>query len=88
MRYNIKEGNVNLLLNRGRNAFESDTIMKTLQEVTFNNRKMFLLFQQELFDNVNEDDNLYLLEVMSNLFEPEQILDRFRNFLNTTNTEY
>ena len=25
---------------------------------------------------------------MSNLFEPEQILDRFRNFLNTTNTEY
>ena len=88
MRYNIKEGNVNLLLNRGRNAFESDTIIKTLQEVTFNNRKMFLLFQQELFDNVNEDDKLYLLEVMSNLFEPEQILDRFRNFLNTTNTEY
>ena len=41
MKYNYVEANINLLLNKGRTAFENDTIIKTLQEVAYNNRKIF-----------------------------------------------
>ena len=88
MKYNIFEANINLLVNKGRKEFEKDSIIRTLQEVSYNNRKIFLLFPQQLFDNVNEEDKLYLLEVISNLFEPEQMMNIFKSFMNTNNTEY
>ena len=88
MKYNIFEANINLLLSKGKTEFEKESIIKTLQEVTYNNRKIFLLFPQVLFDNANENDKLYILEVISNLFEPEQIINKFGAFMNTNNTEY
>ena len=88
MRYNIIEANINLLMNKDRKVFEKNSINKALQEVAYNNRKIFLLFPQPLFDNAKEDDKSYLLEVISNLFEPEQIMNRFRSFMNINNTEY
>ena len=88
MKYNIFEANTNLLLNKGRIEFEKDSIIKTLQEVVYNNRKIFLLFPQQLFDNANENDKLYILDIISNLFEPEQIMNKFGTFMNINNTEY
>ena len=88
MRYNAFEVNINLLLNKSKAEFEKDYIIKALQEVVYNNRKIFILFSQELFDNVNENDKLYLLEIISHLFEPEQTMNRFGAFMNINNTEY
>ena len=88
MRYNLIEANINLLINKGRTAFENDSIIKTLQEAAYNNRKLFLFFPQQLFENAKDNDKIYLLEVISNLFEPDQIMNKFESFMNTNNTEY
>ena len=88
MRYNYVEANINLLINKGRAAFQNETIIKTLQEVVYNNRKLFLIFPQELFANCSDEDKLSILDDISNLFDINQILNKFTQFLNVANTEY
>ena len=88
MRYNYVEANINLLINKGRAAFQNETIIKTLQEVVYNNRKLFLIFPQELFANSSDEDKLSILDDISNLFDINQILNKFTQFLNVANTEY
>ena len=85
---NYIEANISLLLNKGMSSFENDTIIKTLQEVAYNNKKIFLIFPQELFENASEEQQLHILDDISNLLDVNQILNRFTSFLNVANTEY
>ena len=88
MKYNYIEANISLLLNKGMSSIENDTIIKTLQEVAYNNKKIFLIFPQELFENASEEQQLHILDDISNLLDVNQILNRFTSFLNVANTEY
>ena len=88
MRYNYIEANINLLLTKGHKVFNREVIIKTLQEVAYNNKKIFLLFPQELFENASDTDKLLILDDISNLLDINQILIKFTSFLNVANTEY
>ena len=88
MKYNYVEANINLLLNKGITAFENETIIQSLREIGYNNKKIFLIFPQELFENISQEAQLLVLDDISNLLDINQIINRFTTFLNVANTEY
>ena len=63
--------------------FENDTIIKSLYEIVFNDKKSFIFFNHEIFNNINEDEQLYILEIISVLLEPTEIIERFNKFIFT-----
>ena len=81
MRYNYKEINIYELLTKNKEIFEENTIIKTLAEVVFNNKKIFLLFQHDIFNNLNEKEQIYIFELISSLMDPDVIIEKFSSFL-------
>ena len=85
MNYKYIDINMNKLLKKSKKLFEEETIMKTLAEVVFNNKKIFLLFQNEIFNNINEKEQIYIFELISSLIDSDIILEKYNSFLNLKN---
>ena len=80
MRYNYVNININKLLNKTKDIFEEDSIIKTLADVVFNNKKIFLIFQNDVFNNLDEEKQIYIFELISSLLDPDIILEKFKSF--------
>ena len=52
MRYNYVNININKLISKTKEIFEEESIIKTLADVVFNNKKIFLIFQHDIFNNL------------------------------------
>ena len=74
MRYNYVNININKLINKTKDIFEEDSIIKTLADVVFNNKKIFLIFQNDVFNNLDEEKQIYIFELISSLLDPDIIL--------------
>ena len=81
MRYNYIDINMHKLLSKNKEIFEEETIIRTLAEVVFNNKKIFLLFQHEVFNNLNEQKQIYIFELISSLIEPDIAFEKYRVFM-------
>ena len=85
IRYKFIDINIYKLMTKNKEIFEEETIIKTLAEVVFNNKKIFLLFQHEIFNKLNENEQLYIFELISSLTEPDIIIEKFSSFLDIKN---
>ena len=85
MNYKYIDINLYKLLTKNKKQFEEETIIKALSEVVFNNKKIFLLFQNEIFNNMNEKEQLYIFELISSLIDPDIVLEKYNTFLDTKN---
>ena len=81
MRYNYVNININKLLNKTKEIFEEESIIKTLADVVFNNKKIFLIFQHDIFNNLNEEKQVYIFELISSLLDPNIILEKYKSFM-------
>ena len=80
MRYNYMDINIYKLISKTREIFEEETIIKTLAEVVFKDKKLFLLFQHEIFNNLNENEQIYIFELISALIEPDIVIEKYSSF--------
>ena len=80
MRYNYVNASINKLMNKTKDIFEQESIIKTLADVVFNNKKIFLIFQHDLFNNSNEDIQMYIFELISSLLDPNVVMEKFKAF--------
>ena len=85
MKYNYIDINIHKLLTKSKDFFEEETIIKTLAEVVFNDKKIFILFQNDIFDKIDEDMKIYIFELISALIDPDVAIERFRNFMELIN---
>ena len=83
--YTYIQIDLNSLIKKGKENFEKKFLVDCIQNAVYNNRKIFLIFNQELFDNYNlsEEYQIYLLEIIVILLNPNEILDKI-NFINET----
>ena len=87
MRFKYVEININKLISRGKYIFEKDNIVKIVNDAVFNNTKTFLFFQNDIFDNINDDDKLYILETISLLLNQNNYFNKFNVFRNHEKTK-
>ena len=80
MRYNYININMNKLINKNKEIFEEESIIKTLAEVVFNNKKIFLIFQHDIFNNLNKENQIYIFELISSLLDPDIIMEKYKSF--------
>ena len=73
-----------LILN-GVYSFINKTIIKILTECVYNNRKMYLICQNDIFENLNHEEQLIILESISKLLNPSMAIDSFNNFIDEKN---
>ena len=77
MKYKYVDININKLLSKGKLAFEKDNIVKIVNDAVFNNIKTFIFFQNDLFSNIDEDDKLYIFEIISLLLKPNNEMNKY-----------
>ena len=82
MRFKYEEININKLISKGKYIFEKDNIVKIVNDAIFNNTKTFIFFQNDIFDNINDDDKLYILEIISLLLNQNNYFNKFNVFRN------
>ena len=84
MKYKYIDININKLLSKGKHAFEKDNIVKIVNDAIYNinNNKMFIFFQNDLFNNINSDDNLFIFEIISLLLNPDNYMNKYNIFIN------
>ena len=87
MKFKYIDININKLLSKGRKIFEKDNIVKIVNDAIYNNSKIFILFQSDLFDNLNNDDKLYILEIISLLMNPDNYMNKYNIFKNAENAK-
>ena len=80
MRYNYAIINMNKLINKTKEIFEEESIIRTLADVVFNNKKIFLIFQHDVFNNLNEENQIYIFELISSLLDPNIIMEKYKAF--------
>ena len=82
MRFKYEEININKLISQGKYIFEKDSIVKIVNDAIFNNTRTFIFFQNDIFDNINDDDKLYILEIISLLLNQHNYFNKFNIFRN------
>ena len=82
MRFKYVEININKLISKGKYTFELDNVVKIVNDAIFNNTKTFLFFQNDIFDNIKDDDKLYILEIISLLLNPHNYFNKYNLFRN------
>ena len=80
MRYNYVNINMNKLMNKTKEIFEEESIIRTLAEAVYNNKKLFLVFQHDIFNNLKEDKQIYIFELISSLLDPNIIMEKYKSF--------
>ena len=80
MRYNYVIANINKLINKTKDLFEEESIIKTLADVVFNNKRIFLIFQHDVFNNLNEEKQIYIFELICSLLDPNIVMEKFKSF--------
>ena len=80
MRYNYVNINLNKLINKAKDIFEEESINKTLADVVFNDKKIFLIFQHDVFKNLSNEKQIYIFELISSLLDPNIILEKYKGF--------
>ena len=85
MKYKYVDININKLLSKGKLAFEKDNIVKIVNDAVFNNIKTFIFFQNDLFSNIDEDDKLYIFEIISLLLKPNNYMNKYNIYRNEDN---
>ena len=80
MRYNYVNASINKLINKNKDLFEEESIIRTLADVVFNNKKTFLIFQHDVFNNINEEKQIYIFELICLLLNPNIIMEKFKSF--------
>ena len=81
MKYKYVNININKL-SKGKYAFEKDNIVKIVNDAVYNNNKTFIFFQNDIFYNINEDDKLYIFEIISLLLNPNNYFHKYNIFRN------
>ena len=77
MKYKYIDININKFISKGKYAFEKDNIVKVVNDAVFNNNKTFIFFQSDLFNVINEEDKIYILEIISLLLDPNNYFNKY-----------
>ena len=88
MHYSYEQINIDKLLSKNHNnKFEEETVHKVLEEVIFNNKKVFLIFQNEVFNILDEEKQLNILEIINVLHDPNAIINKYEYIIGKENKD-